>query len=98
MKRGKKYAEAAKAIDRAALYDVNEAVALVKKAAVAKFDRQSKFISEQAVTDVMRISRSVALSFFRMVPVSRFAYLYSLRMQRLTKQRLPALSSLELRS
>ena len=38
MKRGKKYAEAAKAIDRAALYDVNEAVALVKKAAVAKFD------------------------------------------------------------
>ena len=28
----------AKAIDRAALYDVNEAVALVKKAAVAKFD------------------------------------------------------------
>ena len=38
MKRGKKYVEAAKAIDRAALYDVNEAVALVKKAAVAKFD------------------------------------------------------------
>ena len=38
MKRGKKYAEAAKAIDRAALYDVNEAIALVKKAAVAKFD------------------------------------------------------------
>ena len=38
MKRGKKYVEAAKAIDRATLYDVNEAVALVKKAAVAKFD------------------------------------------------------------
>ena len=38
MKRGKKYVEAAKTIDRAALYDVNEAVALVKKAAVAKFD------------------------------------------------------------
>ena len=38
MKRGKKYFEDAKAIDRAALYDVNEAVALVKKAAVAKFD------------------------------------------------------------
>jgi large subunit ribosomal protein L1 len=38
MKRGKKYAEAAKAIDRSVLYDVNEAVALVKKSAVAKFD------------------------------------------------------------
>jgi large subunit ribosomal protein L1 len=38
MKRGKKYVEAAKAIDRATLYDVNDAVALVKKSAVAKFD------------------------------------------------------------
>lgn len=38
MKRGKKYAEAAKAIDRTALYDVNEAIALAKKSAVAKFD------------------------------------------------------------
>ncbi len=38
MKRGKKYIEAAKAIDRGTLYDVAEAVALVKKTAVAKFD------------------------------------------------------------
>ena len=38
MKRGKKYVEAAKAIDRATLYDTDEAVALVKKVAVAKFD------------------------------------------------------------
>ena len=38
MKRGKRYVEAAKAIDRAALYDTAEAMALVKKAAVAKFD------------------------------------------------------------
>ena len=38
MKRGKKYVEAAKAIDRATLYDVADAVALVKKTAVAKFD------------------------------------------------------------
>ena len=38
MKRGKKYLEAAKLVDRAALYDKEEAVALVKKAAVAKFD------------------------------------------------------------
>lgn len=38
MKRGKKYVEAAKQVDRANLYDVAEAVTLVKKAATAKFD------------------------------------------------------------
>ena len=38
MKRGKKYVEAAKAINRTTLYDVAEAVALVKQTAVAKFD------------------------------------------------------------
>jgi ribosomal protein L1, bacterial/chloroplast len=38
MKRGKKYLEAAKAIDRETLYDASEAIALAKKAAVAKFD------------------------------------------------------------
>ena len=38
MKRGKKYIEAAKAIERGNLYDVAEAVSLVKKTAVAKFD------------------------------------------------------------
>ena len=38
MKRGKKYVEAAKAIDRAVQYDTAEAISLVKKAAVAKFD------------------------------------------------------------
>ena len=38
MKRGKRYLEAAKAIDRANAYDPKEAVSLAKKAAVAKFD------------------------------------------------------------
>lgn len=38
MKRGKKYAEAAKLIDRAVLYDADTAIGLVKKTAVAKFD------------------------------------------------------------
>ena len=38
MKRGKRYVEAAKAIDRATLYDTADAIALVKKSAVAKFD------------------------------------------------------------
>lgn len=38
MKRGKKYAESAKNIDRTKLYDADEAISLVKKTAVAKFD------------------------------------------------------------
>lgn len=38
MKRGKKYIEAAKSIERGNLYDKEEAISLVKKTAVAKFD------------------------------------------------------------
>ena len=38
MKRGKKYTEAAKVIERGTLYDRDEAISLVKKTAVAKFD------------------------------------------------------------
>ena len=38
MKHGKKYAEAAKLVDRATSYEPAEAIALVKKTATAKFD------------------------------------------------------------
>ena len=38
MKHGKKYQDAAKAIDRAALYEAPEAITLAKKVATAKFD------------------------------------------------------------
>ena len=38
MKRGKKYLEAAKLVNRGNLYDAGEALAIVKKAATAKFD------------------------------------------------------------
>ena len=38
MKRGKKYTEAAKLVDRSTQYDVADAISLVKKTAVAKFD------------------------------------------------------------
>lgn len=38
MKRGKKYQEAAKLVDRSALYDPSEAFALVQQTKVAKFD------------------------------------------------------------
>ena len=38
MKHGKKYTEAAKTVDRSVLYDPEEAIALAKKTATAKFD------------------------------------------------------------
>lgn len=38
MKHGKKYVEAAKLVDRATAYEPNDAIALVKKTATAKFD------------------------------------------------------------
>ena len=38
MKRGKKYAEAAKLIERDKQYEVADAVSLIKKTATAKFD------------------------------------------------------------
>lgn len=38
MRRGKKYVEAAKLVDRATFYDTADAITLVKKTAVAKFD------------------------------------------------------------
>ena len=38
MKKGKRYTEAAKLIDKASVYDLTEAVSLVKKSASAKFD------------------------------------------------------------
>ena len=38
MKRGKKYVEAAKLVDRMTQYEPEEAIDLVKKTAVAKFD------------------------------------------------------------
>ena len=49
MKRGKKYVEAAKAVDRATLYDIPEAISLVKKVAVAKFDEEYPYFSPISV-------------------------------------------------
>ena len=40
MKRGKKYVESAKNIDRTKLYDADEAISLVKKSAVANSMKQ----------------------------------------------------------
>ena len=69
MKHGKKYAEAAKLVDRSTLYDTADAIALVKKTATAKFDETVEFILRPVVTDVMRSSRSAVRSYCPTVQV-----------------------------
>ena len=91
MKRGKRYVEAAKAIDRATLYDTADAIALVKKSAVAKFDEtieahlrtgcDGRHADQQIRTEQVRL----------------FVSLYSLKDRRLMRLRLQALTSLEQR-
>ena len=50
MKHGKRYVEAAKSVDRANLYDTADAIALVKKTAVAKFDETIEAVSYTHLT------------------------------------------------
>ena len=71
MKRGKKYVEAAKAIDRGTLYDVADAVSLVKKTAVAKFDETIE-AHIRTGCDVMQTSRSVVQLYCHMELVKKF--------------------------
>ena len=87
MKRGKKYVEAAKTIDRGTLYDVADAVSLVKKTATAKFDET--IISELDVTDVTLTSRFVEQLFCHTELVKRFVFLYLRKMPKLKKLKQP---------
>ena len=98
MKRGKKYVEAAKAIDRGTLYDVADAVSLVKKTAVAKFDETIELISEPDVTDVTQISRSVVPLYFLTEPVRKYVSWYLQRTPRLMRHRQQAQITLAARS
>ena len=64
MKRGKKYQDAAKLVDRSKLYDVDEAVALVKKVASAGFDETVECHIRTGCDGPMLISRSEGQSSF----------------------------------
>ena len=92
MKRGKKYVEAAKAVDRATLYDTNEAISLVKKAAVAKFDETIEVHirtgcdgrhADQQIRGAVVLPHGTG---------KKFVFLYLLRMRRLRKLRQQALT------
>ena len=49
MKRGKKYVEAAKLVDRTIAYEPADAIALVKKTATAKFDETVELQDRKSV-------------------------------------------------
>ena len=74
MKRGKKYVEAAKNIDRQTLYEAADAISLVRRTLLLNSTRQLKHISEQVVMDVMLSSRSEELLFFHTEQVRLYVY------------------------
>ena len=88
MKRGKKYVEAAKTIDRGTLYDVADAVSLVKRLQQQNSMRQLKLISELDVTDVTLTSRFVEQLYCHTEQVKRFVSLYLLKTLKLRKLKL----------
>ena len=91
MHKGKKYVDSAKTIDRTKQYDPAEALSTVVSTAKAKFDETIELHVKLGVT---LTSRFAALSFCPTAPASRFALLYSLRAQRLTRLWLQAQTSL----
>ena len=97
MKHGKKYLEAAKAVDRSIQYDPADAISTVKKLATAKFDETIE-VHIKTGCDGRQTSRSVEQLFCRTVPENRFVYLFSLKAQKLMRLLQQVQSSLELRS
>ena len=93
MKRGKKYVEAAKAVDRTKLYDTAEAISLVKQSAVANSMKPLKHTFVQDVTDVTLTSRFVEQLYCLMELENRCVFWYLQKMQRQKKHWQQALSS-----
>ena len=87
MKRGKKYIEAAKLIERGNLYEKEEAVALVKKAATAKFDETIEAHIRTGCDGRHADQQIRARLFFRTEQVKKFAFLYLQKTQRQKKQK-----------
>lgn len=87
MKRGKKYIEAAKLIERGNLYEKEEAVALVKKAATAKFDETIEAHIRTGCDGRHADQQIRGALFFRTEQVKKFAFLYLQKTQRQKKQK-----------
>ena len=86
MKRGKKYTEAAKLVDRATQYDVAEAISLVKKTAVAKFDETVEAHIRLGV-DGRHADQQVRGAVVLPHGTGKFVFLYSLKVIKWQKQK-----------
>ena len=98
MKHGKKYLEAAKAVDRSIQYDPADAISTVKKLATAKFDETIEVHIKTGCDGRhadQQIRGAVVLPHG---PENRFVYLFSLKAQKLMRLLQQVQSSLELRS
>ena len=80
MKRGKRYVDGAKKVDRTVQYESADAIKLVKENATAK--RPSSFTSVQVVMDVTLSSRSVVLLYCRTEQVKPFVFWYLQKAQK----------------
>lgn len=98
MKHGKKYLEAAKAVDRSIQYDPADAISTVKKLATAKFDETIEVHiktgcdgrhADQQIRGAVVLPHGTG---------NRFVYLFSLKAQKLMRLLQQVQSSLELRS
>ena len=88
MKKGKRYAELTKLVDRTNNYDPQEAVALVKKLANAKFDETIEAHIRLGVDGRQadqQIRGAVVLPHTELV--KKLKFLYSLKMQKLKKRK-----------
>ena len=72
MKRGKKYTEKAKLVEKATLYDTEDAIKLVQDTSVAKFDETVEAHIRLGVDRL--ISRFVEQLFFPTVQVKQFVF------------------------
>ena len=83
MKRGKRYVDGAKKVDRTVQYESADAIKLVKRKTLQQsLTRPSSFTSVQVVMDVTLSSRSVVLLYCRTEQVKQFVYLYSQKVQK----------------
>ena len=97
MKHGKKYLEAAKAVDRSIQYDPADAISTVKKLATAKFDETIE-VHIKTGCDGRHADQQIRGAVVLPVPENRFVYLFSLKAQKLMRLLQQVQSSLELRS
>ena len=94
MKHGKKYLEAAKAVDRSIQYDPADAISTVKKLATAKFDETIE-VHIKTGCDGRHADQQIRGA---VVLPHGFVYLFSLKAQKLMRLLQQVQSSLELRS